>query len=316
MGARVFAETPGEARFFKDCPHRRYLHLHHESSPWDLHALAYTVVGISELEFVRIADAIIDLPLPGPPWHPCRRTIDAIRGGYDRLPPWRLIQRTGELVDALQLAELSVGDASATYSGAASSTAGPGSGMFVRVDKLIDWLQRVTGDLNSLTGRMVGRWQGLVQWSVPARAVDGLQGVVLKTGHRLSLMCAFVIEQGFTGVELIGAGVVNLGYHRPHQEETVFLRLPMTAYRTHELWILEHRSRLLIGTAAGFAHSTHAALAHHRRPLLPEAWNDVDRLGDAEPIIIMTTVRMMARAPDSLKPYEVPAAWVLNEPEE
>ena len=35
--AYVGAQTPGEARFFSACPHRRLIHLHDERRPWDLH---------------------------------------------------------------------------------------------------------------------------------------------------------------------------------------------------------------------------------------------------------------------------------------
>ena len=307
------ADTPGEARFFKDCPQRHALHLHEERNPWDLHALLYTTLGLSEVEFLRMADGLVDLPLPGHALHPFRRAVVAIRAGYDQLPPWRLRQRVGEFVDALQLPELSLGDATATYSVATGGITGPGSGMMVRLSKLIDWTQHVTGDLNQLSGRLIGRPRGLITWMLPEQAVDGAQWLLIKTFHHLSVLMARSVDHGLTGVEMTGDAFLNVGRRRPHQETTVFLRLPIEVYRAHELWILEHRTHLVVGPPALFLHSSHAALAHHPQTMLSD-WSLIDQPNHEEPVlIVMTTVRVMSRAPESLTPYVVPAAWVLNE---
>jgi len=308
------AQSPGEERFFKECPRGRRVHLHHDANPWDLHALLYTAVGMTELEVIRVVDWAIDLPLPGRPLRPLDRTARAVRATYHRLPPWIITQRVGQLVDALQLPELSFGDVSSAYSMATGGSAGPGSGTLLRVNKLVDWVQHVSGDVNRVAGWPVGRPQGLIGWSLPARSVDGLQGVVLKTFHQVSLLGARLVEGTFTGVETAGEGIVNIGYRRPHQETTVFLRLPISIYRAHELWILEHQDRLTIGRPHELAASAHAALAHHRRARPVLALPDVDLSEEPQgPVIVMTTVRLLARAPAPLQSYVVPAAWVLDE---
>lgn len=311
--ASASADSPGEQRFFADCPQRGWVHLHHEQNPWDLHAILYTAVGLGEVELVRVADALIDLPLPGPSLHPLRRTILGVRSAYHRLPPWTVRRRVGEFMDAWQLPELSLADASATYSAATGGEAGLGSGLVVRAQKLVDWLQHVTGDVNWLSGRLVGRRRGLVTWSLPERAVDGLQGVILKTFHHTMLWITRSADAGLEGVELAGEGVINIGYRRPHRQDTVFLRLPLAVYRAHELWMLEHRPRLVIGRADTFAGTTHAELAHRFRRTALADWSPLDRAEEAGPtVVIMTTSRVMARAPASLRPYVVPAAWILE----
>ena len=309
------AQTAGEERFFAHCPRRERLHLHDERRALDLHTLLYTAVGMAELEVWRVADWLIDLPLPGPPRAPFQRTTRAVRSGYNRLPPWRVRQRVGELVDALQLAELSLGDAAATYSAATGDVAGPGSGMLVRVHKLIDWVQHVTGDLNRLSGRMVGRPHGLIPGTLPERAVAGGQWLFIKAFNQAGILTARALDAGLTTVELAGESVVNLGHRRPHQHTTVFLRLPMAAYRAHEVWILEHQARLVLGTAEEFARSTHAALTHRRRPATLAAWSRVERLAGEPEVVVMTTTRVLSRAAGSLAAYVVPAAWVLNDDE-
>jgi len=310
----AWADTPGEARFFAECPHRGYLELHDERRPADPHNLLYSALGLSEVEMFRAADWLVDTAVPGVSVQPFRSLTRGIRRGFHRLPRWQVIQRVGELTDALQLPELSLGDASAAHTVAAGGVTGPGSGMVVRVNKLIDWAQHVVGDLNGMIGRPVRRSEGLVRWATPGRAVDGTQWVLLKTFNAVSVLVAKAADHGVSGMEMIADQVVNLGYRTPHQDETVFLRLPKGAYRAHELWMLEHRPRLIIGTSEDFLRATHATLAHRQRPLPLRAWDVVDQLSAQEPIIVMTTTRAIAHAPASLKAYVVPAAWVLNEP--
>ena len=52
----AWADTPGEARFFAECPHRGYLELHDERRPADPHNLLYSALGLSEVEMFRAAD--------------------------------------------------------------------------------------------------------------------------------------------------------------------------------------------------------------------------------------------------------------------
>src|SRR3989338_1023565 len=138
------ADTPREVRrFFADCPHHPRRQVHREQSLWDAHAVLYTTANLLELEVFRLADWLIDLPLPGPPLRPFEWSINRIRNGYHRLPPSRPVARAGELVDALQLRELSLGDATAGYSLTGGGQVNPGGGTLLRVNKLIDWTQHV-----------------------------------------------------------------------------------------------------------------------------------------------------------------------------
>jgi hypothetical protein len=311
---RVNAQTPGEARFFADCPHGPHRRVHDERNLWDLHAAVYTVLGVSELEVLRTADWLVDLAVPGR-IRPFQGAVRAVRAGFHRLPRWRLVQRAGELADAVQLAELSFGDATATYSVATGGTTGPGSGLVIRAHKLIDWTQHVVQDVNAAAGTVVGRPQGLIRWHWPGYAVDGAQWLLLKTFTHASVVVARVVDDGLTAVELVAEAFVNLGRRRPHEETTAFLRLPRDVYRSHELWMLEHRPQLVLGTAAEFRRATHAALAHRRRALAVADWSQPDRLLSEPELIVMTSARVLSRAPASLQPYVVPAAWVLNDPE-
>ncbi len=300
-----------EERFFADCPTGKRIRLHDERYPLDLHAILYTTAGLSELEVFQLADWTVDLLLPGGRWRPFGRTLGGIRAAYRRLPPWTVTQRIGEFVDALQIPELSLGDAAATYSPAAvSGQVGPGSGMLVRVDRLMDWSQHLVGDVNRLSGRIVGRRRGLITWPMPGQAVDGAQWLLLKTASDARTLVARALEHTLTGIEAAGEQVVNIGRRRSHQRQTVFLRLPREVYRAHELWLLEHRPSLVVGTPETFRGATHAALAHGRRLAVRE-WEPADPLRH-EVLVVMTTARVIAHAPEALKAYVVPAAWILD----
>jgi hypothetical protein len=307
-------KTPGEQRFFADCPHPRHRRLHDEGSPWDIHALLFSGMAIAELEVLRLADWCVDLPFPGAPVRPFQRSVHALRDGYHRLPRWLVVERIGELVDALQIPELSFGDATATYSVATSGARGPGSGMVIRVQKLVDWVQHVVGDLNRGAGRAVRRPGGLVAWSLPDRMVDRAQWLLLKTFNQVGVLASRGTEGVLTGIERTGEILLGVGAVTPHEERAVFLRVPPALYRTHELWFLGHPPDLLMGTAEEFRRSTHAALAHGRRATPLDAWGAAERLlGQEDELIVLTNQRFMVRAPAWLKPYVVPAAWVLNE---
>jgi len=266
---------------------------------------------------LRALDALIDAPIPGPSVRPLQGTVRLIRAGYHRLPRWRVIERTGEFVDALQLPELSLGDSRTTHAVATGGTAGPGSGMVTRFHKLIDWVQHVAGDLNRLSGRCVARPDGLLAWRVPERAVDGAQWALLKTFNTASVWLARAIDGSLTAIEIVAEVPLQVGTQPSHRQETVFLSLPSGIYRLHELWILEHRRQLVVGTAQEFSRATHASLAHRVRHPDRSAWGLVDRPGGEPPeVIVMMTRRTFLRAPEALAAYVVPAAWVLHPDEQ
>ncbi len=306
--------TP-EARFFSQCPDRKPRQFHHENSPWDLHGVLYTIGGLSELELLRIADWALDLVIPGRPLRPFQRTVRGIRFGYHRLPSWTLRQRLGQFVDAFQIPELSLGDASAAYTVATGGAASPTSGTIVRVEKLLDWTQHVLGDVNRLTGRVIGRREGLLRWAGPGRVVDGVQWLLLKTFNGVSLSIARTMDAGVSGIESVGQGLLNVGHRTPHRRTTVFLVLPKSVYEAHEPWIHRRRRRMVLGDRTLFQRATHAALAHRRAPpALPE-WEAAQRDGAEPAVIMMTSVQVLARGPKALRAYVVPVSWVLETPD-
>jgi len=279
----------------------------------DLHAVTYTAANLMELEVIRLADWLLDLPLPGE-----RRvlegTVKTIRTTYNRAGGGhRLSQRIGEFVDALQLRELSLGDAAATYTVATGGTVSPGSGTVVRFNKLIDWAQHVLGDLNQLGGACVGRRRGLIQWGLPGRVVDGAQAIISGTFHYANVTVAKVLDRGITAVEMPAEGIINVGRRPAHRYTTVFVRMPTSVYRAHELWVLRHRLRIYVGTREELASVSHADLFHPRVGSRRLRWWTDDRWR-VEPVSVMLVMdrRTFMSAPRAFRPYVVPAVWVFD----
>ena len=147
---------------------------------------------------------------------------------------------------------------------------------------------------------------------MPGRAVDGFQGLITRTFHRVGVAVAWVLEKSLAGAEGGVETVLNIGTPASHRQTTVFLRLPVDVYRAHEAWCLAHRRTLYIGSAEELATLTHAALFHpglHRRRV---PWWRGDPAASASTVIMVTTTRTMAHAPPALRPYVVPIAWALD----
>lgn len=322
--ARAEQDRPPEERFFAGCASSPRLRVHREANLLDLHSVLYTAANLMELEVIRLADWLIDLPLPGAEARPLDRAVKGVRAGYHRLGKRWPFQRFGELIDACQLRELSLGDAAGAYTVATGGTVSPGSGTVVRVNKLLDWTQRLVGDANALGGRLVGRPRGLIWWRLPGRLIDSVQIVVTKTFHVLNVTVARCLDGGVSGVETATEFAVNAARPAAHRDTTVFLRMPTGVYRAHELWVLSHTRRMYVGTAEELARLSHAEVFHlgslrrsstrRQGQRRPPRWWDVERF-DVEPntVVLVTDQRTFSSAPQALRAYVVPAAWVLAE---
>jgi hypothetical protein len=309
------APDPSVAAFFQDCPASTRIVIHHNTSAWDVHAIAYAASNLMELEVVRLLDWAIDLPLPGVELRPIERSIGGVRSGYGRLGHSLPVRRVGELVDALQLPELSLGDVASTYGATGVTDVNPGSGTLVRVNKLIDWTQHIVGDLNRGVGWPVGRRDGMIGWRGPAQGVDLFQKGVTRGFHWVSVLVARSIDRGLLGAEHGLEAAVNAPRSEPHADTSVFLRMPIEVYRAHEPWMRRHRRRLYVGTAEDLSGLTHAQLFHRRgrRGAEPD-WGNIRRLS-SEPseVVVIAERSAFDGAPPPLRPYVVPAAWVLSQ---
>lgn len=315
------AQESGEQRFFADCPNAPRIRVHDRANVWDLHNVAYTAANLLELEVLRLADWLIDVPLPGQEHRVLDRTVKGVRVTYNRLGDARPVQRFGELVNALQIPELSLGDTAVTYTAATGGAVRPGSGTLVRVNKLVDWTQHVMGDVDAAAGWPVARAQGLLRWRLPGRLVDDLQEVINGIFHGLSVTVAKILDHSITATEVTVETALNVPRPHPHRQQTVFARLPLAVYRAHEVWVRESHGRVYVGTTEELRRVTHADIFHaprRRRWFLQvhrsaPRWGFIDRFAPLpDPVVVVTDQRTFASAPEAWKPYVVSAAWILD----
>ncbi len=75
----------------------------------DLHNFGVSFLSLTEMEFVRLGDGLIDFSLRTHR-RPIAHSLDSLEYAYSELPQIYPVRRTGQLFDALQLRQLSVSD--------------------------------------------------------------------------------------------------------------------------------------------------------------------------------------------------------------
>ena len=71
----------------------------------DLHNSVTSILALTELEFLRLGDAAINLPL-GTHSRPLENMADSVDHSYHRIPQVRPVHRVAQLVDALQIRQI------------------------------------------------------------------------------------------------------------------------------------------------------------------------------------------------------------------
>jgi len=313
LPAAAVADDTDTARFFADCP----------AAPAETvqaplttgQRMAYSLIGLGQVEVVRAADWSVDLLWPGRERRPFYSLVALTRSGYAKLPRNRLHTRMGEVADALQLPELSFGDVASTVSPAGPGPVGVGTGTLDRGHRLIDAAQHLVGDVNWLVGAPVGRRQGLITLRWPGQVIDGLQSGLTLSLNLLSGLAGQVLDT----VILTTEGVVKAPWtmwRRPAcQERTVFVQLPRELYAQHQRFWHRHRRGVFVGTAEELRTLTHAELFHPRRGRRygGRTRAELDRVPSSEAtVVVVTDDRLARRLHDALRPYVVPAEWVLE----
>jgi hypothetical protein len=84
--------------------------VHNFSAWYDPHNLASNLGSITNQELVRLTDRLVDAMVPGPPHEPLDSALDALGRAWDRAPEGRLKRRPAELVRALRLQHVTLGE--------------------------------------------------------------------------------------------------------------------------------------------------------------------------------------------------------------
>ncbi|KPL08921.1 hypothetical protein AMJ85_07515 [candidate division BRC1 bacterium SM23_51] len=133
--------------------------VHDENSVWDAHQIKNNIIGLTELEAVRILDILSDILTPGPEHRPIENAIEWIKNQYAKLPPCAPVTIVRELFWAMGFEKLSPTR---------------GSGFFPRVIYLTDWLQITLGEMNRVAGYAIPGQDTLLPRTWTARPNDGV----------------------------------------------------------------------------------------------------------------------------------------------
>lgn len=141
--------------------------VHDDESFWDWHQIKFNLVGLTDLEAVRIVDILADILTPGPERRPAENAIEWVKNEYAKLPPYGPVKIVGELFWAIGLEKASYGR---------------GIGFFPRIIYVTEWFQVSMDEMNSVAGFLLLNREALIpkKWTAaPNRGVDWTQSRAL-----------------------------------------------------------------------------------------------------------------------------------------
>jgi len=171
--------------------------VHDEDAFWDHHQIKSNIIGLTELEPVRVADLLADTLIPGPEHRPVENSIEWIKNAYAQLPDWALVRIVGEFFWALGLERTCA---------ARGSIVSP-----LRIIYLVEWGRFTLNECNRVAGYAVPGRDTLIPKSWTAYP-DG--GVVWLDHHAIGLNIFIVqaldwcFDRVIDGEESVYAGVV------------------------------------------------------------------------------------------------------------
>lgn len=121
--------------------------IHDYKKKEDLHNAALSAMALSELQFVRLGDGLLNFTTRSKK-SPISRSIDSLEYAYSKLPRVEPVERFGQFWDALQIRELSLSDARLIGSILDGGYGGITPVMQVRVYKLMVWVEDILYDVD------------------------------------------------------------------------------------------------------------------------------------------------------------------------
>jgi hypothetical protein len=114
----------------------------------DLHSISVSTMALTELEFVKLGDGLLNFSLRSNK-NPISRSLDSLEYSYSKLPRVEPVARFGQLFDALQLRQVSLSDARLIGMVILGDSMGGVTPMMqVRAYKLWVWLEDILYDVD------------------------------------------------------------------------------------------------------------------------------------------------------------------------
>ena len=175
--------------------------LGHDFGRWyDLHNVTTNLATLTSQELVRVADEGANLLIPGRSAKPLQNGLDALARTYQRAPDSKLKRRTAELVKAVRLHTITVGELTSPMQSLQHID---------RAALTIDWVRNVLNDpfegswwplrftpmtpidftLGQLSGGMLGARRFALKWFGRAsdKAIRGIEAAYRSVAHQSAL---------------------------------------------------------------------------------------------------------------------------------
>ena len=291
--------------------------VHNLKSPYDLHNLCGSMLGIMELEVLRIGDYLIDLPHQGPELRPLNRTADWIQRMFREIPQVKPVSRFGQLVDALQIRQLNLSDLRTAPSIAAGNFFKPSPNMQVRIYKLLRLTQDLLNDSDGAVLFPVNKIASAVNHKpVRVKALGWLGDGLGQARKGMFKFCKIVnkavvkgASYGIYGVEKGVSEVRGRDVNRKTREWIVYFKMPASFYENERQFFDQKAPEIYVGSleewrkqlVAGNG-SVEKLLVHAKR-----GWRPYSDIPSADEVLVATRLRYLKKAPDVVRDYIIDA---------
>lgn len=170
--------------------------IHNSGALWDPHMVKCNLIGMVEVELVRVLDAAIDILAPGPERRPIENGIEWTKNQYAKLPRCAAVNILGGFFYAMGAERLSYSRQTV---------------FLPRFVYLFHWFREIAGEMNRVAGYAVPGQDTLIpkKWVAgPNRAVDRGENAVAGAYVWFNQGWDWCLEQGIWGGEWVWGSTV------------------------------------------------------------------------------------------------------------
>ena len=230
--------------------------IHDYKKDSDFHNVAVSVMALTELEFIKLGDGMLNLSLRNKK-SPISQSLDSLEYAYSKLPRIEPVRRFGQLFDALQLRQLSLSDARLI----GTFLVGDGVGgvtplMQVRVYKLVVLVEDVIYDLDKAVMSPIN-WGASSLRGEPVRikslayAADGLGYCRWKLSLGLKQLNREIVQMSsklVTGLEKPHNALIRRKRKKENANVRIYSKMPLEVFQANRSYFTGKRKAEFVGT--------------------------------------------------------------------
>ncbi|HNX68842.1 MAG TPA: hypothetical protein PLL75_07685 [Candidatus Omnitrophota bacterium] len=244
----------------------------------DLHNISVSIMAMTELEFVRLADGLYGVTLRTKK-RPLSQSLDSLDYAYRKLPRIEPIRRFGQLFDALQLRQLSLSDARTV--GVFMSGQGMGGVtpiMQVRIYKLLVWLEDVIYDIDETAMFPINYGVSRIR-KEPTKiktfsyAADGIGAARWEFFAALNVLNREMVRIGskiITTLEAPKNSSIRRKLKKQNRHKLIYSRMPIEVFRKNQSFLISKDKNAFAGTLGDW----HQLMLDRSQILPPEVRQD------------------------------------------